>query len=218
MNRMFISAGFVAALSTGSAFASTIDFSSNHSAPLANGAFLDGGFDFGDGLTGTISTVGGSGTAQVFDTSLPRNSATEDRDLLRPRSVDTRNRSSALGNALIVNEHRSRIDDNARGGAITFMFDNLVSFSGVTLIDLEHNQPVTILADGYNSGEQSNADNYFSLFSLDTPIMTSFLTFQFAGSGAIDNIEVSSVPVPAPALLLLGGLGAFGAMRRRKKS
>jgi hypothetical protein len=34
--------------------------------------------------------------------------------------------------------------------------------------------------------------------------------------GLIDNIAVSEVPVPASAFLLLGGLGAFGWMRRRK--
>ena len=37
-----------------------------------------------------------------------------------------------------------------------------------------------------------------------------------AGVRLIDNIAVSEVPVPASAFLLLGGLGAFGWMRRRK--
>lgn len=34
--------------------------------------------------------------------------------------------------------------------------------------------------------------------------------------GLIDTVSLSEVPVPASALLLLGGLGAFGAMRRKK--
>lgn len=34
--------------------------------------------------------------------------------------------------------------------------------------------------------------------------------------GLIDNVAISEVPVPASAFLLLGGLGAFGWVRRRK--
>ncbi|MEO1026728.1 MAG: VPLPA-CTERM sorting domain-containing protein, partial [Pseudomonadota bacterium] len=48
-------------------------------------------------------------------------------------------------------------------------------------------------------------------------------TFGIGASGFNDNfrisrIEVTDVPLPASALLLLGGLGGLAAMRRRKKS
>jgi hypothetical protein len=35
---------------------------------------------------------------------------------------------------------------------------------------------------------------------------------------ALDNISINEVPVPAGGLLLVGGIAALGALRRRRRS
>ncbi len=211
MKHIFLATSMVAAISAGAASAATIDFSTNNGAALSHGSFVDGAFDFGHGLTGTISTSGGSNLAQVFDT-LETN--TEDPDLEFP--------NDDLGNVLIINEATSRVDDNARGGTITFLFDTIVAFTGVTLVDFEPRgsgfQPMVVTGDGYDSGVQFNGDNEFHQLTPASTVFTRSLTFNFGGSGAIDNLQVSAVPLPAPALMLLAGLGGLAALRRRKNA
>lgn len=73
-----------------------------------------------------------------------------------------------------------------------------------------------------NQGSE-NLDGQAWEFSFENQGIIAKLEFVFTGSKtsgigtAVDNLRVSTVPLPASALLLLAGVGGLGAMRRFKK-
>lgn len=222
--------GIAAVLSTGVANAANVivDFSG-----FSEGQVLNGAFNFGGGVTGTISTVangtsGGhtTGEAMVFDTSPGSLSVGNDPDLKSNfTNVFDSNDQRDFGNALILQERgASNPDDAARGGQIIFSFDSLVSLTRIFILDGNDNGPtgVSLFLNSSLSPVATHlggGNRQFEIHEFDPNTVVSQLTVDFAGSGAIGQFGFAAVPVPASLPLLLTALGGFAwAARRRRKT
>jgi len=199
---------------------------------ISEGTNMLGGFDFGDGLTGTISSshLGSNATGDVLicDTSTVGSECREnDPDLRSDFSAaptsDEDLGSIDFGNALILEEAGgggTNVDDAWSGGRITFTFDTAVDLVRLAILDGNDN-PLSggsIYLDGVLfDTNRGGGDNEYDIVWIGKSV-TSF-SVDFAGSGAIGAFEAAAViPLPASAMLLLGGIGTLGALRRRKKS
>jgi len=195
------------------------------------------GDSFGDG---TLSATGGP--LVLFNANcgpdFPGTSCTGgDPDLATGPSFGT----TPQGLVLII-EESSRLDpvpdpdDDARGGSFIFSFDSPVFLGTVTLLDIDTNPRITDVtfdfeyADGAAElgvaaaslfpmllGTETD-DNSLTKFSLSRKSVKE-LEINFDGSGAVAELtySVSVVPLPAGAWLLLGGLGALGALRKGQR-
>ena len=69
----------------------------------------------------------------------------------------------------------------------------------------------------YSVGDLYKHNEYYSLLFPTEFQQVSSLVFSTSGGGnvRIDDVSVAPVPLPAAGFLLLAGLGAFGALRRR---
>lgn len=159
------------------------------------------------GPTATVTTTGGLGTAVIFDSDPPIFAPDSDLEV-------------NSGNILIIPITNPPPNDSAGGGTITFDFGtqavNLLSFS---VIDQESNEGISVQNGlGFETPEFINGDSQITTASLGSEFMniTEF-TFVFDGSGAIDNIEVQAVPLPAPVVLLGAALFGFGFAGWRKQ-
>lgn len=227
MRAFFAAAAFAACASAASA--ATVDFSTNFGRSLAEGTEVLG-FDFGAGLTGRVSVVGGAGEARIFDTTpgsigtLPaRRGGGGDPDLAGPfRNVDDPLDIREFGNALIIQERSSRAtaipDDEARGGTITFTFDRPIDLMSLVLLDGEEDVFVTTGARRVGNAA-SSGDNLFDTILFDgSARRISEFTVNFGGSGAIGEFEaISAIPLPATLPLALAALAALGFIARRRR-
>ncbi|MEO1274201.1 MAG: VPLPA-CTERM sorting domain-containing protein [Pseudomonadota bacterium] len=129
------------------------------------------------------------------------------------------------GNVLILQETGSDVpDDQAPGGTIVFSsaLSNPAFFlNSFWAID---DGLFTIMAGGesasVNNGSGPSAENVEGQAVFSTPVLINpgeSFTLTFSGSGAIDNLSISEVPVPPAALLLLGALGGFAVIRRKRR-
>ncbi|WP_052249673.1 cadherin-like domain-containing protein [Tateyamaria sp. ANG-S1] len=149
-----------------------IDFNS-----LATGTVVDNEFS-AEGVT--ISAVGGSNKAMIFNTAHPTGG---DSDL----------RTTNLGKALIISEDGDSHDpdDNAGGGKINFTFDDPSSVNRLTFLDIEEGARVKFFdADGHlikSVSIHDTDDNGQAIVDFDVDGV-SRMEVELHGSGAIDNL------------------------------
>ncbi len=139
-----------------------------------------------DGIT--ISAMGGSGDAMIFDSQNPTGG-----------DGDLETQVAQLGNVLIVSEDGDSSDpDDVVGGKITFEFDNPSTIFDLKFIDTEEGGTVTLtLADGstqtFDVPELVNGGVGQLVMDVEDVVR---MDVQLDGSGAIDDL--CYVPGAAP--------------------
>lgn len=174
------------------------------------------------GLAATVSATGGIGLAVAFDTD---NYTGGDDDLSAP-ITDLGGMPKDFQEVVIIQENNRRDragrlipDDAAGGGALIFTFSQQIAFVSADILDVEE-PGVDIYLDGvellHDAGESADHRFATAVNPALSPMYGSELKFIFEGSGAIDNLSVSRVPVPMPMLLLLTAFGGLAFLSKRK--
>ena len=206
-------------LSAGTASAAVIDFddlvaSPSQTVPLAS--FSEDGYTFN--LTFTGNTDGPA----IFDTTCDDGACNGDEDL-RPES---QGENGISGNILIRQETGSIVpDDAAPSGTITFelVSGNPFYLTGFSAIDDESFSAIASDESTELGSISLGSDSETGKVTFKSSLINvgDTFTFDYSGSGGIDSLILQPVPLPASALLLLGGLGGLGglsALRRRKRA
>ncbi|MEM1314599.1 MAG: VPLPA-CTERM sorting domain-containing protein [Pseudomonadota bacterium] len=172
-----------------------------------------------------------------FDTNRGQTNASGDPDLLFPFDGDQGNgvdggAANPFGIVAVLLEQGETADDgdpandrfNQLPGVMRFVFDKDIELLSLAALDFEEDSSLRVFLDGLeitanaaNNGVSGN--NGAATWAPDAP--TGFgrqLDIVFNSSGAIDNIKVNVIPLPAGAWLLLSGFGfVVGAQRWRKQ-
>ena len=212
--------------SAGIGHAATVDFET-----FAEGDVLGANTNLGGGVFANISAVSNQNEAVIFQTKAPSISTGNDPDLASPfvntqDATDTR----SFGNVLIAQENASNgPDDQGGGSTITFSFLDVVSLGELILLDSETATTAKLfsgstLVKSFTltlANESDTIDtvtpNEFTLLDFGN-VRGNTLVVDFAGSGAVGEFNANVVPLPAGMPLLIGGIGAFAWLKRRKKA
>lgn len=189
--------------------------------------FAEGNVDSGF-LTnvGAFSTLGGTGSGGTVSNA----GFSNDGSLLAIRDGNVYGRTSSTSELTTNSDDDMFLDSNDTFGIIWNvslgagrMFDRLVftvtdaaEFGGS--LWLGTNGATATVVNGANAVRNLIEITFDQDISSATVVLGHFNgAGNFTNDGfSIDDITVSEVPIPASALLLLGGLGGLAAMRRRK--
>jgi len=220
-------AGIGMALAMTSAQAIVIDFDD-----LAPGTVVDGSISDLVTITTDGFSSGSPDVAVVFDTGNPTGG---DFDLEAPfftNNPDIPNEYNP-NNILIIQENGTcnatcaNPDDDANGGIIKFEFSSPVTINSIDVFDVEENESsgtfeLYVFAMGMDdellgtfSIPVTGGDNTWDRVTFDGLTNVGTFGVMLAGSGAIDRLDFTVVPVP-PAVLLFGSaLALLAGVRRR---
>ena len=222
-----------------------VDFEDFGATNFQHGSVVNSQYDsaaFGNLVISANNIGGGPDIAAAFDTTVSA-ASTSDDDLLAPFSNGSGLGNANPGNVLIIQENSTNCgtgtcsnpdDEGSRpAGSLTFSFGQAVNLESLDFFDIENfagndensNQPGTEIRffdaldnevfAGTHFTPGTGGDNTWDRLAFAGITGIFKLEVNLGGSGAIDNLQYSVVPIPATVWLFGSALlGYIGFARR----